>query len=79
MNLKEIIESQYTDQVGFLFSKALLLVLDGNTPPTHHGCAYLHCSVGDRGGGGMQKPLTLTNVPNTLKSDAWLLLANVQF
>lgn len=29
MNLKEIIESQYTDQVGILH------VFDGNSPPTY--------------------------------------------
>lgn len=39
MNLKEIIDSQYTDQVGFLFSKAHLHVLDGNSLPTHNDCA----------------------------------------
>lgn len=72
VNLKDIVDSQYTDQVGIPLLKAT-----SACPPTCCVCAYLHSSAGDRGGGGTQRRLTLANVPNTLKLNSELLLGRV--
>lgn len=72
VNLKDIIDSQYTDQVGIPLLKAT-----SACPPTRCVCAYLHSSAGDGGGGGTQRRLTLTNVPNTLKLNSERLLGHV--